>query len=345
MTAATKGPEADVADDAPEFVREGLFSRIPAWLRAVAVIGLVAAIALYWWGGLRWVLPWGPSWVGALAGFLVIWAAFAAAVELLHRNRRHIARHSARAVTAGGLGIAAGSGAAWRGSLPLRQRVNRWAGQRWHQRHPEKCATYDRCPYCDPADAEQAAVGQAEAGRNARVAAEIREATDAEFPDRSYDDQPGASASGDTASEGDHTMGNLQDLNPFPDSPDRGRGRAAAVRGGTVLALFRQLANAIAEAEPETHEELVALMADGINGFGALAKGYVGLYEHCRDARKLSQASVGALEDVADAVSDCMTAQAFARQKYLQAYEPAAEVAEQHGLPVGARQFFDPGEA
>jgi hypothetical protein len=343
MTATTKIPEADVRADAQELEREGLIARIPGWLRAVAVIGLVAAIALYWSGGLRWVLPWGPSWVGAAAGFLVIWAAFAAAVELLHRNRRHLARRSARAVTAGGLGIAAGSGAAWRGSLPLRQRVTRWAGQRWHQRHPDKCAQYARCPFCDPTDTEQAAIDQAEAGRNAHVAAEIREATAAEFPERSYDDLPDAPASGATSPEGDHTMGNLQDLDPFPDSPERGR--SVAVRGGTVLALFRQLANAIAEAEPETHEELVALMADGINGFGALAKGYVGLYEHCRDARKLSQASVGALEDVADAVSDCMTAQAYARQKYLQAYEPAAEVAERHGLPVGARQFFDPGEA
>jgi hypothetical protein len=333
MTTATKTPAAEVAKDAEEtgFVREGLFARIPGWLRAVAVIGLVATIALYWWGGLRWVLPWGPSWVGALAGFVVIWAAFAVAVELLHRNRRHIARHSARAVMAGGLGIAAGSEAALRGSLPPRQQITRWAGQRWHQRHPEKCAEYDRCPYCDPTDAEQAVISQADADRNARADAEIREATAAEFPERSYDDQPGAPAPGTPASIGDQQMDTL---------PARAETRATG-----VLALFRQLANAIAEAEPETHEELIALMADGINGFGALAKGYIGLYEHCRDARKLSQASVGALEDVADAVSDCMTAQAYARQKYLQAYEPAAEVAEQHGLPVGARQFFDPGEA
>jgi hypothetical protein len=359
MTTATKAPAAEVQDDAEGFASESLFRRIPGWLRAVAVIGLVLTVALYWWGGLRWVMPVGPSWIGTVAGFLVIWLGAAAAVELLHRHRRHIARHSAQLGRAGARqarrGITGGYSAARAGSGPLWQPVCHWAGPRWHERNPRLCIG-GPCAYCDDPEADTADRVETERrfapdvdGMPAEVYADpaARQRWLDEHPDVSWfgpdadvdpppgqggtDDGPGAPAPGTRSPIGDQQMDAV---------PARTDSRAMG-----VLALFRQLANAIAEAEPETHEELVALMADGINGFGALAKGYVGLYEHCRDARKLSQASVGALEDVADAVSDCMTAQAYARQKYVQAYEPAAEVAEQHGLPVGARQFFDPGEA
>jgi hypothetical protein len=129
---------------------------------------------------------------------------------------------------------------------------------------------------------------------------------------------------------------------PKPWHGDGNGGGSQAVRG--VPAIWRQLADAIDEFEPESHDEMLAFMAGGINSFAALAKAYLAVYEHCRDVRKLSQASVGALEDTSDAVSECMTALAYARQKYLQAYDPAAEVADQHGLPTRAREFFAPGE-
>ena len=121
--------------------------------------------------------------------------------------------------------------------------------------------------------------------------------------------------------------------------------RADRIPARGTPAVWRQVAAAIADYEPETHEELLAWMAGEVAGVSALAEAYLTVYEHCRDVRKLDEAAIGALEHTSDAAMDCMTSLAYARQRYAQVYEPVAEVAEEHDLPVDARGFFGTGEA
>jgi hypothetical protein len=311
--------------------------------RAVAFIALALTALLYLYGHFRWSAPLVPSVLSGLAGFLVIWAATMAAVELLHRHRRALARQAGR-------GITSGYSAARTRSAPLWQRIRRWAGRRWHERHPELCADIvGPCPYCDDSDADAVREAADRAHRDpwAEIAhaAEWGEITPAEaeaeaqrLAEHEGVTEPGAPAPGDISPNGDPDMTGTGEQIDRPRTPTGSQ----AIRG--VPALWRQLSDAIAQFEPESHDELLAFMAGGINGFAALAKAYLEVYEHCRDVRKLSQASIGALEDTSDVVSDCMTTLAYARQKYVQAYDPAAEVADEHGLPTRAREFFAPGE-
>jgi hypothetical protein len=125
----TKTAPAKATKDAEDdgLQQEGVISRIPGWVWAVGLLGLAVTIAGYLYAGIRWALPGLPSWAGVIAGFMLIWLAASLAVEVLHRNRRHIARHAAR-------GITTGYSAARARGAPLWQQAAQWAGQRWRSR-------------------------------------------------------------------------------------------------------------------------------------------------------------------------------------------------------------------
>jgi hypothetical protein len=112
----------DVEDHAAEDARR--------WrtLRVVAVIGLVLTVALYV-RGLRWSAPLVPPVLAGVTGFLVIWLAATAAVELVHRHHHAAAAHGLRLGRAGAMAGARHGGRWWRAAVTR-------ARDRWDDRFP-----------------------------------------------------------------------------------------------------------------------------------------------------------------------------------------------------------------
>jgi hypothetical protein len=341
VTAVVRDTEdAEAPEDAYERPVVGLTPRV---LGAVALTGLVLTAVLYW-RGFRWSAPLVPSMLSGLTGFLAIWLAAAVAVDLLHRHHRVMARHGLRAGRAGMLAGARYGGMGWRV-------VTATAAQRWAARTgepPGDLAAWPAEPVPGPplSDAQRerdaagkghicAACGHPGTEDDPPVIADGYRvhASHTAAPQDGFYDPVAAPAATAIEQNGD---------SPVNAMPARAEKRLPA-RG--TPAVWRALVQATAEYEPETHEELLAWMAGEVAGMSALAEAYLTVYEHCRDVRKLDAAAIGALEGTSDAAMDCMTAMAYTRQKYAAVYEPVAEVAEGHDLPVDARGFFGPGEA